>query len=59
MKEADIKDEAGLKEYAMELAKEAFDDVDTGKVDAIVKNAIEKSGGDWGKAAGIVQSSFN
>ena len=57
--EADITDEKSLKEYAMEMAKEIFGDkVDTKKVDAIVKNAIEKSDGDWGTAAGIVQSSL-
>jgi len=49
-----------LKTYAMTLAKKAFgDDVDEGKIDDMVDNAIEKSEGDWEKAAGIITGSFN
>lgn len=59
IKEKDIKDEASLKAYAKELADEAFGDkADQKKIDSMVKNAIEKSDGDWGKAAGIVKISI-
>jgi hypothetical protein len=57
--EGKIKDEDSLKEYAMDLAKRAFGDkADEKIVNSIVQNAIKKSGGDWGIATGIVNSSF-
>jgi hypothetical protein len=59
MTEKDVASEADLKEFANAIAEKAFGDkVDQKKVDAIVKNAIEDSDGDWGKAAGIVANSF-
>lgn len=57
--EADIASKDDLKKYAMELAKAAFgDNVDEGKVDKIVDNAIKLSKDDWSKAAGVIKSSF-
>jgi 6-phosphogluconate dehydrogenase len=54
-----IESKEELKSYAMEIAKEIFDDVDEKKIDSIVDNAIKKSDGDWEKASGIVKSSLS
>ena len=57
--EADVTDEKSLTDYAMAIASKAHgDEVDVKIVNDIVKNAIEKSEGDWGTAAGIVSGSF-
>jgi hypothetical protein len=59
MTEKDVSSEKDLKEFANTMAKAAFGDkVDSSKVDAIVKAAIDKSDGDWGAAVGFIKASF-
>lgn len=58
IQEAKITDKKSLMDYAMTLAKKAYDKVDKKKVTDIVNNAMEKSGGEMDKAVGVVQSSI-
>ncbi len=57
--ESEVTDEDSLTKYANAIAKEVFGDkADQKIIDDIVKNAIDKSDDDWGKAAGMVKNSF-
>jgi len=57
--EAEIKTEDDFKEYAYGILKKAFaDDFDQAKADDVVNGILSKSNGDFGKAAGILQSSL-
>ena len=57
--EAEIKTEDDFKEYAYGILKKAFaDDFDQAKADDVVNGILSKADGDFGKAAGILQSSL-
>ena len=57
--EAEIKTEDDFKEYAYGILQKAFgDDFDEAKADEVVNGILGKSDGDYGKAAGILQSSL-
>jgi len=57
--EAEIKSDEDFKEYAYEILQKAFgDEFDEAKADEVVNGILGKSDGDYGKAAGILQSSL-
>ena len=57
--EAEIKSDEDFKEYAYEILKKAFgEEFDQTKADDVVNGILSKSDGDYGKAAGILQSSL-
>jgi hypothetical protein len=57
--EAEIKSDEDFKEYAYEILKKAFgEEFDQAKADDVVNGILSKSDGDYGKAAGILQSSL-
>ena len=57
--EAEIKSDDEFKEYAMTVLKKAFGaDFDEAKAQEVVDGILSKSDGDYGKAAGILQSSL-
>ena len=57
--EAEIKSEEDFKEYAYGILKKAFgEEFDQAKADEVVDGILSKSDGDYGKAAGILQSSL-
>ena len=57
--EAEIKSDEDFKEYAYKILQKAFgDDFDQAKADEVVDGILGKSDGDYGKAAGILQSSL-
>jgi len=57
--EAEIKSDDEFKEYAYSVLKKAFgEEFDQAKADEVVNGILSKSDGDYGKAAGILQSSL-
>jgi len=57
--EAEIKTEEDFKEYAYGVLKKAFgEEFDQAKADEVVDGILSKADGDYGKAAGILQSSL-
>ena len=57
--EAEIKSEEDFKEYAYEILQKAFgDEFDEAKADEVVAGILKKCDGDYGKCAGILQSSL-
>jgi hypothetical protein len=57
--EAEIKSDDEFKEYAFAVLKKAFgNDFDEAKAQEVVDGILSKSDGDYGKAAGILQSSL-
>ena len=59
LNEAEIKTEEDFKEYAYGILKKAFgEEFDQAKADEVVDGILSKSDGDYGKAAGILQSSL-
>ena len=57
--EAEIKSDDEFKEYAYSVLKKAFgEEFDQAKADDVVNGILSKSDGDYGKAAGILQSSL-
>jgi hypothetical protein len=57
--EAEIESDEEFKEYAYGILQKAFgDDFDEAKADEVVNGILGKSDGDYGKAAGILQSSL-
>lgn len=57
--EAEIKSDDEFKEYAYSVLKKAFgEEFDQSKADEVVNGILSKSDGDYGKAAGILQSSL-
>ena len=57
--EAEIKSDEDFKEYAYSVLKKAFgEEFDQAKADDVVNGILSKSDGDYGKAAGILQSSL-
>ena len=58
--EAEIKSDEEFKEYAYSVLKKAFgEDFDQAKADDVVNGILGKADGDYGKAAGILQSSLS
>jgi hypothetical protein len=57
--EADIKSDEDFKEYAFSVLKKAFgDEFDETKAQEVVDGILSKAGGDYGEAAGMLQSSL-
>ena len=57
--EAEIKSEEDFKEYAYEVLQKAFgEEFDEAKADEVVAGILKKCDGDYGKCAGILQSSL-
>jgi len=57
--EADIKSDEDFKEYAFSVLKKAFgDEFDEAKAQEVVDGILSKAGGDYGEAAGMLQSSL-
>ena len=57
--EAEIKSDTDFKEYAFTVLQKAFgDDFDEAKAEEVVDGILGKVDGDYGKAAGILQSSL-
>jgi preprotein translocase subunit SecD len=57
--EADIKSDEDFKEYAFSVLQKAFgDDFDEAKAQEVVDGILSKAGGDYGQAAGMLQSSL-
>jgi hypothetical protein len=57
--EAEIKSDEDFKEYAYEILQKAFgDEFDEAKADEVVAGILKKCDGDYGKCAGILQSSL-
>jgi len=57
--EADIKSDEDFKEYAFAVLQKAFgDDFDEAKAQEVVDGILSKAGGDYGEAAGMLQSSL-
>lgn len=57
--EADIKSDEDFKEYAFSVLQKAFgDEFDEAKAQEVVDGILSKAGGDYGEAAGMLQSSL-
>jgi formylmethanofuran dehydrogenase subunit E-like metal-binding protein len=57
--EADIKSDEDFKEYAFSVLKKAFgDEFEEAKAQEVVDGILSKAGGDYGQAAGMLQSSL-
>lgn len=57
--EADIKSDEDFKEYAFSVLKKAFgEEFDEAKAQEVVDGILSKAGGDYGEAAGMLQSSL-
>jgi formylmethanofuran dehydrogenase subunit E-like metal-binding protein len=57
--EADIKSDEDFKEYAFTVLKKAFgDEFDEAKAQEVIDGILSKSNGDYGQAAGMLQSSL-